>query len=65
MTPKKHLSFSSLRKALSACFNKIKDHRQTIKVKHSIHDALMCGFACMHFQDSSLLQLQKRLKKPS
>jgi hypothetical protein len=63
MKPKKHLSFSSLRESLSECFNKIKDHRQVNKVKHSIHDALMCGFACMHFQDPSLLQFQKRLEK--
>jgi hypothetical protein len=63
MKLKKHLSFASLRKALSACFYKIPEHRQASKVDYSIHDALMSGFACMHFQDSSLLQFQKRLEK--
>jgi hypothetical protein len=63
MKLKKNLSFTSLRKALSTCFNKIQEHRQTSKVDYSIHDALMSGFACMHFQDPSLLQFQKRLEK--
>lgn len=63
MKLKKHLNFTSLRKALSTCFNKIPEHRQASKVDYSIHDALMSGFACMHFQDPSLLQFQKRLEK--
>lgn len=63
MKLKKHLSFTSLRKALSACFCKIPEHRQAKKVDYRIHDALMSGFACMHFQDPSLLQFQKRLEK--
>lgn len=63
MKLKKHLNFSGLRKVLSSCFNKIPDHRQLNKVTYSIHDALMSGFACMHFQDPSLLQFQKRLEK--
>jgi hypothetical protein len=29
----------------------------------SLHDALMSGFACMHFQDSSILQFQRRLQE--
>src|SRR5580700_1260079 len=63
MKLKKHLSFTSLRKALSACFNKIPEYRQASKVDYSIHDTLMSGFACMNFQDPSLLQFQKRLEK--
>lgn len=63
MKLKKHLSFASLRKALSVCFNAIPEHRQASKADYSIHDALMSGFACMHFQDPSLLQFQKRLEK--
>lgn len=63
MVCKKHLSFTSLRQELSKCFNQIKDHRQAGKVSYSIHDAAMCGFACMYFQDPSLLQFQKRLEK--
>jgi hypothetical protein len=63
MKLKKHLSFSSLRKMLSNCFNKIPDYRQVSKIDYSVHDALMSGFACMIFQDPSLLQFQKRLEK--
>jgi hypothetical protein len=63
MKPKKYLGFNGLRKMLASCFNKILDFRQNQKVTYSVHDALMGGFACMHFQDPSLLQFQKRLKK--
>lgn len=59
---KKHLNFNSLRVALSKCFNDIPDQRQASKVNHQIHDALMSGFACMYFQDPSLLQFQQRLQ---
>lgn len=63
MKPKKYLSFTGLRTLLSSCFNTIPEHRQSSKVTYSVHDALMSGFACMHFQDPSLLQFQKRLQK--
>jgi hypothetical protein len=63
MKLKKHLSFTNLRKMLSNCFDRIPEFRQTSKVNYSIHDTLMSGFACMHFQDPSLLQFQKRLEK--
>jgi hypothetical protein len=63
MKPKKHLGFTRLRSILSSCFNKIPEFRQKNKVDYSIHDTLMSGFACMHFQDPSLLQFQKRLEK--
>lgn len=62
MKIKKHLSFSSLRKGLSDRFRQVPDGRQQKKVTVSIHDALMSGFACMHFQDPSLLQFQKRME---
>src|SRR3989304_7537564 len=60
---KKHLSFSSLRKLLSECFCRIPEYRQDTKVSYSIHDALMSGFACMYFQDSSILQFQERMQE--
>ncbi|RMD55142.1 MAG: hypothetical protein D6828_04585 [Nitrospirae bacterium] len=62
MKAKKHLSFSSLRKALSEQFYNIEEHRQETKTRYSIHDTMMSGFACMFFQDPSLLQFQRRLK---
>jgi len=63
MRSKKHLSFTSLRKRLSSAFHAVSDHRQSSKNEYRLHDALMSGFACMYFQDPSLLQFQKRLEK--
>lgn len=63
MKIKKHLSFSSLRTAMSESFRSIADWRQLGKVGISLHDALMSGFACMHFQDPSLLQFQRRMQE--
>ena len=63
MRLKKHLSFTSLRQSLSACFESIQEHRQKNKINYSIHDSMMSGFACMYFQDPSLLQFQQRLEK--
>ena len=63
MNPTKHLSFGSLRHALSALFHHLPDPRQPGKVDYPLHDALMSGFACMFFQDPSLLQLQQRLEE--
>jgi hypothetical protein len=60
---KKHLNFTTLRQKLSAVFRSIPDWRQQKKVVISIHDAMMSGFACMYFQDSSLLQFQKRMQE--
>ena len=63
MKIKKHLGFKSLRELLSSIFYAIKDGRQAHKVDHSLHDSLMSGFACMFFQEPSLLQFQIRLEK--
>lgn len=59
---KKQLSFSSLRKTFSRRLQSISDHRQTGKIRHSIHDVFMSGFAMMYFQDPSILQFQKSLE---
>ena len=56
-----NLIFSSLRLVLSSVFRGFPDHRQKGKVKHSLHDAAMAAFACMHFQDKSFLQFEKRV----
>ena len=58
---KKHLNFDALRQSLSDAFNAIDDHRVQGRCTHSLHDAFMSGFACMFFQDPSLLQFQERL----
>lgn len=60
---KKHLSFSSLRKMLSARIESISDCRHACKIKHSIHDVFMSGYAMMYFQDPSILQFQQRLEE--
>jgi len=48
---------------MSEIFNNIPEFRQTSKIKYSLHDALMSCFACMHFQDPSLLQFQARMQE--
>ncbi len=63
MNPTQHLSFGSLRHALSSLFHALPDPRQQGKVDYHLHDALMSGFACMFFQDPSLLQFQQRLEE--
>lgn len=62
MIEKKHLNFSELRVVLSKSFNRVNDNRQQSKINHTIHDSLMSGFACMYFQDPSLLAFQQRLQ---
>ena len=57
----KHLCFTSLREQMSENFNKVKDWRHDKKVI-SIHDAIMSGFACMFFQEPSLLRFQIRMQ---
>lgn len=51
-----------MREKLTEVFSNIKDLRQASKVEISLHDGLMSGFACMHFQDSSILQFQRRMQ---
>jgi hypothetical protein len=62
MHTKKHLSFSALRKKLSECFELISENRELGKVTYDMHDAMMSAFACMYFQDCSLLQFQTKMK---
>jgi len=60
---KKHLSFKSLRKSLSKHIESFPDARHEGKLSYSQHDALMSGFACMYFQDPSLLQFQQEMEE--
>ena len=61
--PKKHLNFESLRYELSSLFRDLPDTRELVKTGYHIHDAMMSAYACMFFQDPSLLQFQERLKE--
>lgn len=63
MHRKKHLSFTSLRKSLSEQIESFPDGRQEGKLSYSQHDSLMSGFACMYFQDPSLLQFQQEMEE--
>ena len=60
---KKHLSFKALRTSMSEHFSSINDKRQQNKCLFSQHDVLMSAFACMYFQDPSLLAFQQRLEQ--
>ncbi len=62
MHSKKHLSFTSIRKMLSAFFEQIPDSRQKGKVDYRMHDCLMSALAMMFFQDPSLLSFQRRMQ---
>jgi len=62
MKSKKYLNFNTLKGEISKVFKGVTDFRQSSKVEISLHDVLMSGFACMHFQDPSLLQFQERLE---
>lgn len=59
------IGFSSLRKEMSGIISKWDDHRDPKKVDIKLHDVLMSGFACMFFQEPSLLQFQKDLEEVS
>jgi len=48
---------------MAECFSAIPDNRQQGKCDYSQHDILMSAFACMFFQDPSLLHFQKRLEQ--
>lgn len=63
MKSKKHLSFTSLRKFVSSNIRTWQDSRREKSTMYSVHDAMMSGFACMFFQEPSLLQFQKHLQK--
>jgi hypothetical protein len=60
-SPKKHLSFDALRTAVSAQLHHVDDPRQQGRCQHSVHDAVMSGFACMFFQDPSMADFQRRM----
>ncbi len=61
MHSKKHLSFNSLIHGFRKIVDGFFDVRKQA-VDYSLTDAVLSGFACMYFQDPSLLQFQKRLE---
>ena len=47
---------------MSQHINAIDDNRNSALQKYTQHDVVMSAFACMYFQDPSLLQFQERLE---
>ena len=62
MKLKKHLSFTPLRKFVSSVIRTWSDPRRQGSTDYSLHDAVMSGFACMYFQEPSLLQFQNEME---
>lgn len=60
---KKHVSFGSLIDGFRAHCSGLKDTRQNGKLRYSLTDVVLSGFACMFFQDRSLLQFQRRMEE--
>jgi hypothetical protein len=48
---------------MSSHFNQIANRRQQGKCDFTYNDILMSAFACMYFQDLSLLQFQKLIEE--
>ena len=65
MIAKKHLSFTALRKFVSDKIRSWTDPRRQKSTAYAVHDAVMSGFACMYFQEPSLLQFQKEMEEKS
>lgn len=63
VSTKKHLNFDALRNSLSDHFSSLPDDRVLSRCQHSLHDAMMSAFACMFFQDSSLVSFQRDVQE--
>ena len=63
MKTKKHLSMTSLRRAVSEVFRDLQDKRRQNSVEHTMHDAMMSGLICQYFQEPSLLQFQRSMEE--
>ena len=60
--PKKHLSFGSLVGALRNLLECVEDKRQSHRIQYELADVGLSAFACMFFQDPSILAFQKRMQ---
>jgi hypothetical protein len=63
ISTKKHLDFNALRQSLTQHLLNIEDHRIESRCTHSLHDAVMSGFACMFFQEPTLAEFQLRMEE--
>lgn len=62
MRPLKSLSFDAVRCLLSRTFHQMPDRRAPERLRFSMHDTLMSGFAIFFFQHPSLLKFQETMK---
>jgi len=60
--PKKHLSFGSLVEALRNLLNSLEDQRDRNRIRYPLSDIGLSAFACMFFQDPSMLSFEKRMQ---
>lgn len=63
MRPLKSLTLEAIVEILREEFKKVPDKRRAKSISWEMHDVLMAGFAMMFFQNESLLEFQKRMKK--
>ncbi len=63
MRPLKSLTLEAIVEILTEEFKKVPDKRRAKSVTWEMHDVLMAGFAMMFFQNESLLEFQRRMKK--
>ena len=59
---KKHVSFASLVNTMRGHCELLPDLRHNGKLRYPLVDIVMSAFACMFFQDRSLLQFQRRME---
>ena len=59
---KKHVSFPSLVNTMRVRCEQLPDLRQNGKRRYPLVDIVLSAFACMFFQDPSLLQFQRRME---
>lgn len=55
------IGFTALRRLMSGLIQRYPDYRDKKKKVIELHDVVMSGFACMFYQEPSLLQFQKEL----
>ena len=63
MRPLKSLTLEAIVEILTEEFKKVPDKRRAKSVTWEMHAVLMAGFAMMFFQNESLLEFQRRMKK--
>ena len=61
----KHVNFDSMISGIRDGFAQFPDPRERKQIRYSIDDIAMSAFACMYFQEPSLLAFQERMQEES